>query len=149
VPIKLRFTDEPGIFPKLIKLYSWSNISHVEFVFSDGYLGAFFPDGVKVKPFNYSKPKRAWIGTVDVSDALAKEIEAFARSQIGKKYSLLGIIGFIIKHDFNKRNSYFCSELVLDAFKAANYQLLDLEEVDRVYPAELFASPLIKIEEVI
>jgi uncharacterized protein YycO len=145
--IRLRFLNEKGIFPGLIKWFTWSSISHVEFVFSDGYLGADFPGGVQIKPFAYAHPKEIWYGVVECSDEVSKKVEAFARAQIGKPYSLLGIIGFVVKHDFNKKGSFFCSELVLAAFESADYPLLDLAEIDRVSPGDLFESPLVHIEE--
>ena len=144
--IRLRFLDEPGIFPKLIKFWQWSQISHVEFVFKDGYLGADFPGGVQLKPFAYARPKKVWYGNVDCSDEVSKQVEAFARGRLGTPYSLLGIIGFVIKHDFNKQGSFFCSEFILAAFESAGYPLLDLQELDRCTPQDLFESPLVKIE---
>lgn len=145
--IRLRFLDEHGIFPALIKFWSWAPVSHIEFVFDDGYLGADFPGGVQLKPFNYASPKKIWYGAVNCSDEISKQVEAFARSKIGEPYSLLGIIGFVIKHDFNKKGSFFCSDFVLAAFESAGYPLLDLEELDRVTPGDIFESPLVHIEE--
>lgn len=144
--VKIRFVDRSGLLSKAIKLWTWSDISHVEFVFPDGYLGADFPDGVKVRPFNYCNPTKEWFGVIECTDTQAKQVEAFARAQIGKPYSVLGILGFIVKHDFNKQGSWFCSELVYAAFQAAGIKLLNISDIDRISPVDVFESALVQIQ---
>lgn len=144
--IRIRFISECGFFPWLIKKWTWASISHCEFDFGHGYLGAVFPVGVAERPYDYTKPEEEWFGDVSCSDKDAKTVEAFARAQIGKPYSLLGILGFIIKHDFNKQGSWFCSELVYASFEAAGIEILNKMDIDRISPRDVFESPLVHIE---
>jgi len=150
--IRLRFVGESAPFAKLIRFWTWdSKFSHVEFVFTEGYLGARPISGVRVRPFDYIKPKYQAFATVTLEDSfedskMTQSVETFARSQIGKPYDYLGIVGFVIKHDFNDTHRWFCSALIAEAFEQAGCPLLDLNQLDRISPRDLTLSERVKFD---
>ena len=143
--IKLRFLDNSGIVPALIKVFTWSQISHVEFALADGYLGAVAPGGVQLRALDYTVAKKEWFGVVSCPDEQAKVVIDFARAQIGKPYDYPQILGIILHQDWGNKRSWFCSELVFASFAQAGINLLDREVSDRITPYELFCSPLVKV----
>ena len=143
--ITLRFLDNYGPVAWAIKAFTWSQISHVEFVFQDGYLGAVAPDGVKLRPFDYTKPKKEWFGTVECTDEQAAKIKGFARAQIGKPYDYLQILGIVLHKDGGNNYSWFCSELVFASFANAGILLLDRDPQDRITPYDIFSCALVKV----
>src|ERR1700723_265500 len=143
--IKLRFLDNRGLVPDLIKFWTWSQISHVEFAFDNGYLGAVAPGGVELRSLDYAKPKKEWFGTVETTPEQEKIIDRFVLSQRGKSYDYAQIAGIILHKDWSSKNSWFCSELVFAAFAKAGILLLDRDQGDRITPYDLFISPLIKV----
>jgi uncharacterized protein YycO len=146
--INLRFIDDGGIVPWLIKTFTWSQISHVEFVVANGYLGASTaaPGGVAIRTFEYAKPNKEWFGTVNCSDAITKKVLDFAKSQVGKPYDYPQILGIVLHQDWGNKRSWFCSELIVAAFENASYPIITRDPWDRVTPAMVFQSSLVKIE---
>lgn len=142
--IKLRFIDDRGLAADAIKFWTWSQISHVEFVFDDGYFSAYIPK-VGLKPFNYANPKHEWFGTVDCTPEQAQIIEAFARSQAGKNYDYLQILGIVMHEDWANTTSWFCSYLIFASIAQGGILLLDREKSDRITPYDIFTSPLVKV----
>lgn len=144
--IKLRFITQHSPISWGIRMFTWSDFSHVELVLPEGYLGA-DEDGVKIRPFNYCKPSRCVIGTVGCSADVSQKVIEFAKSQIGKPYDYTSIIGFIMHRDWRERDSWFCSELVAASFEEGDYPLLDTEHMNRITPQDLLLSPLITLQE--
>ena len=133
----------------IIRKILWSSFSHVEFVVPTGYLGA-RERGVWIRKFDYCKPKREVLGTVECSDEVADKVLAFARAQIGRPYDFISILlGFPFRLDLGSRKNHrwFCSELIAVSFEQAGYPLVDRRNKDRISPEDLYQSPLIKIKE--
>lgn len=146
--ITLRFITEKSLVSFIIRKFLWSSISHVEFKVPGGYLGA-REMGVKVRPFNYIKPKREIFATVNCTDEVTEKVLAFARAQIGKPYDFISILfGFPFRMDLgsSKYNRWFCSELVAVSFEQAGYPLVDRNKCDRISPQDILESPLVIME---
>ena len=139
--IKLRFITENNIGSRIIRYYSWSEFSHVDFVWpTDAYLGARLDGGVRLRPYNYTKPaKQAFFG-IELGKTKEREILGIAFAQIGKPYNWKGITGFALNEDWQSGKSWFCSQLVAHCFAAAGEPLLRVSHSDRVTPSDLTMS---------
>jgi hypothetical protein len=99
---------------KLIKAWTRSNYYHVEIIIDNYWIQADNDIGVvrhKLRPFSkkYDYIEVAFSG----SETQEEEVKCFVDSQIGAKYDWLGIyFSQIIKLGINKKDRWFCSELV-------------------------------------
>ncbi|ADU96038.1 hypothetical protein Theam_0064 [Thermovibrio ammonificans HB-1] len=85
--------------------------------------------------------------SVKVSEAQKELIEIFLHDQVGKPYDWLGILGFPLRNwKLEKRNRWFCSELVFTAFKRAGIELLKNTHPSEVSPRLFLKSPLLTFE---
>lgn len=144
--ITLRFLHEHNIGATLIRAYTWDYWNHVEIALPEGYLGARILGGVKIRPLNYSSAKAAF-ALVQCDDNTTQKVLEFAKQQIGKPYSIDGIIGLVLHKDWGNRNSWFCSELVAACFDVAGYPIIDCSQVDRLSPRDITLSPLVVFNE--
>jgi len=144
--IQLCFSTSWGPVSSIIRFFTWSTISHVDFVVPNGLLGA-REMGVKIRPWGTGNPTRDIIAHVDCTDEQAQAVYKFAYEQIGKPYNYLGIVGIVIRHDFPSKNRWFCSELVIAAFQSAGIPLVNINQVGRVSPEMLLESPFVIVDE--
>lgn len=137
--ITLQFSTQhkPGAW--LIRKFTWSPFSHVDFVLPDGrLLGARGAGGVQIRePELFAKLARFQV------DAPAAVLE-LAKSQIGKPYDWGAIAGFVAKHDWSSEHAWFCSELVAWAFHQAGCPLLNARHLNRITPRDLLLSLSVK-----
>jgi len=76
-----------------------------------------------------------------------KKIEEFLQRQLGKPYDWLGILGFPLRNwKLERKNRWFCSELVFTAFKQAGVELLKNTHPSEVSPRLFLKSPLLHFE---
>src|ERR1700722_10680686 len=109
--------DESGIGAKVVKIWTWDQYMHVDLIFPGdathpaGYLAA-RQDGVKIRPWNYTKVKKELFGTITCTDEQAAQVYAFAIAQLGKSYDWLNILGFALHKSLYEKNEWICSQLV-------------------------------------
>ena len=79
--IKLRFITENSIGSALIRWYSFSIWSHVDFLWpTDAYLGARLDGGVRLRPYNYIKPTKQSFFGIELGKDKEREILGIAFS---------------------------------------------------------------------
>lgn len=135
-----------GLMSALIRWQTWSDYSHAAIVLPDGsIIEAWQGLGAGVR--------RKWIEDwegIDVfdvdwlSEKTSKDVESFARTQIGKRYDYLGVLRFLNRRQIVSNGKWFCSELVFAAFYLSNIDLLARTEPCRVSPGLLARSPLLR-----
>lgn len=83
---------------------------------------------------------------VEVTKEQADRFYQFMLDRVGKhRYDYLGILGFAIRSkDVQRGDSYFCSELLFEAFQHIGINLLNYTQPQRVSPELLVRSPLLK-----
>lgn len=151
--IKLRFTTSKSWISNVIRLMTWSDFSHVEFLVDDetprqfshgceGYLGSLGHGGVLLRPLDYDTPQRQVLATtVDLPTEMAFAVWSFAFRQIGKPYDVGAILAMPWRQDWKQPDSWFCSEMVAAAFDAGGFPLLnDWGKLNRVTPRDLLMS---------
>lgn len=142
--IKLQFSTTNSVASRLVRVFTWSNYSHVDFLLDDGrLLGADF-DGVSYRTNDPDKYTHSVV--YEIPDA-SSDIITIARQEIGKKYDYAGIFGLLHRRDWQDRNKWFCSELVTYCLNRGGYPLLNNSQAYwRITPRDLLKSPyLVKV----
>jgi len=85
--------------------------------------------------------------SVQVTERQKKEIEKFLQQEFRKPYDWLGILGFPLRNwKLERKDRWFCSELVFAAFKQAGVELLKNTHPSEVSPRLFLKSPLLQFE---
>ena len=123
--IRLQFVRGSGLSSAAIAWFSQGTFSHVDAVLPDGtLLGARSdvcggqPPGVRVRPHGYEVWTQRVVFSIPASDAQAEAWEAFLRSQVGKPYDKIAILGFALGRDWRDDGAWICSELGAAALEA-------------------------------
>ena len=78
----LRFITEEDFSSRLIRWFTWSDWSHVDFVLRDGrFLGARLDGGVLIRPHDYIVPSAFRYAYVEVPDP--RKVYGWATTQVG------------------------------------------------------------------
>lgn len=122
--IGVAFYSNGGFYGTLIKWFTWSDISHVDFVDFETMtaIGALAGKGVVERPI----PKNA---KILVHPTAPREILDWARGEIGKGYDYRGIAGFLPRtKNWEEDGKYFCCEFVGKGFHKYNSPLVNVPE---------------------
>jgi uncharacterized protein YycO len=134
--VKLRLSASNSMVSRAIKLLTWSDYSHVDFVLDSGdYLGSVPGKGVIVH--RQKEPLEHFYHI----DASYDTITNAALNQLGKPYDYTGIVGFLFNRDWQKTDSWFCSELVAASINK-EIALFDAESF-RITPRDISIHPLV------
>lgn len=145
VTVKIRLVRDPTLSARFIEWWTWGRWSHVEFVTDNGYLGARFKGGVKLRPFDYIRPLEQSIRSVIMQEAQAVELWKFVNAQIGKPYDLWALLGFGVHSNVSDSpREWFCSELVTAAFEVAGVPILETSHAYRISPRDVGLSTVLK-----
>lgn len=142
--ITIRFVTESDPVSLAIRLETWSQFSHVEFILDDNTaLGAHAKGGVKIRPIDYAKFTNEERYKLTVTDQQKTDILDFAHKQVGKPYDFTDIAGILFHRDWRTEDKWICSELVASAFEHGGFPLLyaPIKFVHRISPAQLYLSP--------
>ena len=137
--IKIFFSDSDKIGAKLIRAATWSEYSHVGLIDSVNNTvidSRFSAGGVSEYPIDelYSQYPRILVTALYDVPHSAIDI---ARTQIGKKYDWTALAGLWMHRDWQRDDSWFCSELVAWCCKVAGYPIIN-KQSGRVTPQDLF-----------
>lgn len=131
------FARKPTLGSWLIRFGTWSQWSHCAILADAKVIDATMQHGVAERPFVEfvsEYPDHLMVSVeCDESQALA-----FARSQIGKPYDWLAIVGFVFRRGWSCGDKWFCSEFVEAALKAGGRQRFR-EELPRITPRDVWA----------
>lgn len=142
----LRFSAGSGLGGAIVRWASWSPFAHVGFRLVDGtVLDATPTYGVSIRKPTDNETTEYW--EVDAPPSVMLDAVEWAKTQIGKPYDLGGIVGFAFRRgvptarDWRDHRSWFCSELVCEAFNIAGCPLLqDNGCYNRITPRDLLLS---------
>jgi hypothetical protein len=135
-----------SIVSQAIKFFSWSEYSHASWVTENG--GEYESwDGVGVQysaKFGAAHTKGTFVDlfNIKITSQETYNLELFFKSQIGKKYDYKGILGFLMRKDYESVEKWFCSELIMEGFIKINNPVLKNIPSYKVYPGMLAYSPL-------
>jgi ribosomal protein L15E len=118
-------------FSLLIRLFTWSRWSHCGIVVDDVVIESTFSKGVtrtKLEEF-IARYKSTELCEIPHSKGWLER----ANNQVGKKYDKLAVIGVFFRGGWDKKNKWFCSELV--AYASGIYRH---DRVNRVTPEDIY-----------
>ena len=98
----------------------------------------------QLRPLDYEVPLLEEFAAATVSDEIAAPIWKFAHAQLGKPYDYSALLGVLAHRDWHADDRWYCSELIAAAFESVGLPLLRSEFADRVTPATLYLSPLLR-----
>lgn len=116
--------NDPSLFARLIRLWTWSPYSHSELLFRDGLIFSAHARGTsfnQVVPEYYSD----WdVLEVPVSEADEARIRAFCVAEAGCSYDWYGIVvSQVIGLRREHADKWFCSEVCAAALKLVDGRL--------------------------
>lgn len=122
-----------------IRVVTWSQWSHVEILDGDELIGANMFRGVSITPLRERLEVSSLVAVVDFPCADPAAVIAAARSQLGKGYDFLGLLGILTRQrNWQNTEDWFCSELVAWAFAEAGCPLFRVELGSRIVPQHLW-----------
>ena len=138
----LRFITEEDFSSRLIRWFTWSDWSHVDFVLRDGrFLGARLDGGVLIRPHDYIIPSAFRYAYVEVPDP--RKVYGWATTQVDKPYDWKAIVGFLPRVEWHDPHRWFCSELVAAGFERMGNPIVD-RRASRITPQTAYESVLVK-----
>lgn len=151
--IKLLFVQNKGFLFKRIRKLINSDYDHVALIISDTELIEATPfKGVHIEKIE--KYKNTYTRSFNLRyKELEEPILKYIKSKIGKKYDLLHVLSlyfFILfnidlkKSPIDLKNSFICSELIVESAEYAGFKFPDGLDTDRITPQDLLNSELIK-----
>lgn len=135
--MKIIFCKSNSIGGQLIRLFTWSEWSHVGVVFDDVVYEA-VGSGVRKVPLDEvlrHYHQNCTILNVDVPDEAASR--RFLEAQLGKPYDYSAIISFVSQRDWAEDDKWFCSELTETAILMGG-RLRFREKMNRITPQHVW-----------
>lgn len=121
--------------------------SHAAWATSDTTVIEAWKDGVREAPFDQDHRPGTVVDLyhIPLSSEQVEGINDFLRAQVGKKYDWLGILGFIVRSDrAHRKTTWFCSELIAEAFDLIGKPLLARCPPHRMLPGMIALSPFLQ-----
>jgi hypothetical protein len=133
--MKVIFARKDGdIISKVIRIYTWSEWSHVAIVDGDYILEALGSVGVVKTPIKDFELRYSHTCIRYIKGDIEK-----ARKLVGKEFDMIGMCGGLLHMNVHDLNKYFCSEYVA----YASYVFGD-EYTYKVSPENLFWTSTLK-----
>lgn len=102
-----------------VRWWTKSPYSHCELVFSDGLWGSasFLDGGVRFKRIN---PDPGHWDFIDLDPSYEPYARRYIEDNLGKRYDVLGNVGFVLGPVYDSKNRMFCSEVLMGALGSEN-----------------------------
>lgn len=137
-----------------IRLRTWSDVTHVEWVCPDYAVVGAWLGGVNVNMeadllSNLSKGHtpgtKVDLYYIDGMTCAEQWIMSDAmKAEKGKPYDFMGILGFMVAKDIEDRKKWFCSELVDAKLNVSGVRLFNLPS-HKVFPGMFPSSPRLRL----
>ena len=137
--IVLQFAAQSDTLSLAVRAFDHGWYSHVDAIMPDGtLLGARADGGVRRRLKDYARFSRALRVELPATDDVAAKFYAFLTAQLGKPYDFEAIAAFVVGRNWQKPDSWFCSELVAAALQAAGWFAHPLATAtNRITPSDL------------
>jgi len=138
--IRVRFTAEDDWISRLIRLFTWSEYSHIDFVTQSGKMIGCWPgQGVSFHDKVAGKVQYA-----EIECYSAANVERFIIDQMGKQYDWGAIFGIVFRRkSWHNIDKWFCSELIAEALLQDGNNIIN-KHTYRVTPQDIIESPKVK-----
>ena len=135
--MKILFCTSNKIGARGIRLVTWSDWSHVAIIDGDEGIEAVWPM-VKITSLAEVLASHTDYCVVDIPCQNEEAALAWARSQVGKPYDLLGMLGLGFHRDWQNDSDWWCSELVTRAAMNGGNKLFRDGLLHRITPQHLW-----------
>lgn len=136
--VDIIFTRSNLIGSVVIRFFTWSDWSHCAVIDGDRIIESAIGGGVRESSLEELKKSNTdWV----IKRFPVKDREKFleyARSQIGKKYDYLGALGIAFRVDSEKKNRWFCSELIAACADACGSSWFNRDIFHKITPQDLY-----------
>lgn len=139
--VRLLFSRRHHPGSHLIRIATWSGWSHVDLIDGDQLIGAVAPAGVVVTPLADRLALASTAAVMDIPCPDPRTVLEAARTQIGKPYDWIGVLGIAAHRDWQEPDRWFCSELAAWAFQVTGHPLFRASALFRVTPQHLWMLP--------
>lgn len=136
--VRLLFSNNAGLFSRLVRLATWSRWSHVAIIDGDTVIEATARRGVHRTPLAtaLAAAKESVVVHIAADDPAA--VIAAAANELGTRYDYTAVIGLGLRRNWQDDDAWFCSELVAHCFDEAGSPLFRPDSVRRVTPQHLW-----------
>ena len=150
----IAFYRGTSLISRIIRKFTWGEFSHVAYMFEDGrVIEAWHRGGVQErKSYHDGHTAGTRIERYQIEGMTVMQEELFVqalRHEIGCKYDLKGIVGFIRRRAINDMNKWFCSELIMQKLKDVGIEFLLRIKPYQTSPTELNVSPLLELVDIV
>jgi uncharacterized protein YycO len=135
--LKLLFCTNDLPAAVAIRVFTWSDWSHVAIIDGDFLVEAVWPT-VRVSSLSSAKRFYSRYCVADMPTKDDRAVIEAARSQIGKPYDVSALFGFLARREWQKTDKWFCSELVAWSFAQGGAPLFRPGTFSRVTPQHLW-----------
>ena len=125
---------------RINRAVTWSRWSHAAIIDGDEIIEAVWPRE-RVSSLIHALENASAMAVIDIPVADEAGAIAAARSQVGKPYDLLGVIGLGIKRNWQDDDAWWCSELIPWAAQQGGTELFRPEALRRITPEHLWMLP--------
>lgn len=139
--VQIFYSRSNDIVSNLIRLFTWSEYSHVGFVLPGGNLildTMFSTGGVEIRSMAELKAQATDVFIITYPHLSEKALD-IARTQVGKPYDWTAICGIPFRRNWQEDDSWFCSELVAWSCEQAGTPMVN-QKAWRVTPQDLLEA---------
>lgn len=122
----------------LIRAITWSRWSHCALVVGDEVIESAMGAGVRRRSLRELLASSSAYSIVSLPVRDAEAVVAAAESQIGRRYDWAGAFGLALRHGWQDRRAWFCSELLAWAADEAGSPWFRRNRIGRVTPEHLW-----------
>ena len=153
VPVHIAAYRGKSLMSCAIRAFNWGPYSHVSWLTEDGTEVESWSKGVTETPgLGANHTPGTVVDLFTVLPLLRKPtcrgmVDAAIRSNVGKRYDHLGILGFVFRSPALQRDArFFCSELVFEGLQDCGVHLLERIPAYKVSPTLLTLSPMLALQ---
>ena len=133
------FTDTDLIGSFIIRKFTKSNWSHVAIEHNGMVIESVTHGGVRMVPLDDFESQYPRLFKMELPYKANEKIFNVVKSQIGKKYDWTAILAFGFNRNWQEKDAWFCSELIMNGILEAGYTVLNPStKVSRITPEDLF-----------
>lgn len=121
----------------LLRVALWSSWSHCAIVDGDQVIEAAALGGVRARPLADLVAESSRTAVLEIPARDPASVIAAARSQVGKPYDWMGVIGIGVRRRWQDNDRWFCSELIAWAFERSGWPLFRGQPW-RITPRDLY-----------
>jgi len=140
--MKIRFTASLLPLSPLIRLFTWSRVSHCEFEFSDGIQVVAAMESAKVIATRNRKYRWEYYYQLDITHEQERILRDWCKEELGKPYDYTALAPFNVliprtKKFWKDHKQWMCSEFCAMGLEKIGFKFFD-DDFKKVKPSDLF-----------